>query len=152
MTKNEDLIQSISKRARELFDSKQHNCAESVFMALNEAFDGGLAPETATRIATGLGGGLGASGGTCGALTGCVLALGLLAKSDDALVRKKTIYPLAADLQKRFIERFGSCDCRDLTRDMGDERRKHTAEALQPRPLPCAPRCCLNTIAERKNG
>ena len=52
MTKNEDRIQSIAKQARELFDSKQHNCAESVFMALNEAFDGGLSPETAKRIAT----------------------------------------------------------------------------------------------------
>ena len=147
MTKNEDIIQSISKRARELFDSKQHNCAESVFMALNEALDGGLAPETAKRIATGLGGGLGATGGTCGALTGGVLAIGLIAESDDAIARKKTIYPLAAGLQTRFRERFGSIDCRDLTRDMDDERRKHcsfiTAAAAQ---------MCATMLLEDKNA
>lgn len=123
MTTNEALIKRISERARELFDSKQHNCAESVFMALNEALDGGLAPETAKRIATGLGGGLGASGGTCGALTGGVLGIGLIAKSDDAIARKKTLYPLAAGLQDRFRERFGSIDCRDLTRDLTNDRR-----------------------------
>jgi C_GCAxxG_C_C family probable redox protein len=125
MNEDEALIASTGKRARELFDSKQHNCAESTFLALNELFNGGLEPKTAARIATGLGGGLGASGGTCGALTGCVLALGLLAECDPDVLRKKTIYPLAAGLQKHFIERFGSCCCRDLIRGMGDEHRAY---------------------------
>ena len=123
MTKKEKLVHAAHDRARELFDSKKHNCSESAFLALNEVLDGGLEPQTAAHIATGLGGGLGASGGTCGALTGCVLALGLLAKEDPAIPRKKTIYPMAAELQDRFLKRFGSCCCRDLTRDMGDERR-----------------------------
>jgi len=147
MTKNEAIIQSITERARELFDSKQHNCAESVFMALNEALDGGLTPETAKRIATGLGGGLGATGGTCGALTGGVLAIGLIAASDDAIARKKTIYPLAADLQDRFRERFGSSDCRDLTRDMGDERRKHCSSITA-----AAAQMCATMLLKAKAG
>ena len=138
MTTNEAMIQSIAKRARELFDSKQHNGAESVFMALNETLDGGLTPETAKRIATGLGGGLGATGGTCGALTGGVLAIGLIAKSDDAIARKKTLYPLAAGLQDRFRERFGSSDCRDLTLNMGDERRKHCSSITAAAAEMCA--------------
>jgi C_GCAxxG_C_C family probable redox protein len=146
MPKNEDIIQSITERARELFDSQQHNCAESVFMALNEALDGGLAPETAKRIATGLGGGLGATGGTCGALAGGVLAIGLIAKSDEANARKKTIYPLAAGLQKNFRERFGSCDCRDLTRDMGDERRKHCSSITA-----AAAQMCAEILLENRN-
>ena len=125
MSETKDLINAAGKRARELFESKQYNCAESSFLALNEVFGGGIEPQTAARIATGLGGGLGASGGTCGALTGCVLAIGLLADSDPEHLRKKTIYPLAADLQKRFQKRFGSCRCSDLTRDMGDERRAY---------------------------
>ena len=147
MTTNEAMIQSITKRAHELFDSKQHNCAESVFMALNEAFDGGLAPETAKRIATGLGGGLGATGGTCGALTGGVLAIGLIAKSGDAIERKKTIYPLAAGLQDRFRERFGSIDCRDLTRDMGDERRQHCSSITA-----AAAKMCAEMLLDAKVG
>jgi len=125
MTTSEELITAVSNRARELFDSKKHNCAESAFMALNEIFGGGIEPQAAARIATGLGGGLGATGGTCGALTGCVLALGLLAKCDPAVLRKKTIYPLAADLQERFCKEFGSCCCSDLIGDMGDDRRAY---------------------------
>lgn len=125
MNEHEALIAHTGKRARELFDSKQHNCAESTLMALNELFGEGLEPQTAARIATGLGGGLGASGGTCGALTGCVLALGLFAECAPDVVRKKTIYPLAADLQKRFIKQFGSCCCKDLIRNSGDERRAY---------------------------
>lgn len=123
MAESDVVIRRIRERARELFDSKEYNCAESVFMALNEALNGGLAPETARRIATGFGGGLGASGGTCGALTGGVLALGLLAECDPAVLRKKTIYPLAAGLQDRFRERFASSDCRDLISDISGDRR-----------------------------
>ena len=148
MTKNEDMLQSITKRARELFDSKQHNCAESVFMALNEALDGGLAPETAKRIATGLGGGLGASGGTCGALTGGVLAISLIAKSDDTRTRKKTIYPLAAVLQDRFRERFGSCDCRDLTRDITGDRRALCSAITAAAAEMCAEILLNNTVSD----
>ena len=125
MNENEKKIANARKRARELFGSQEYNCAESAFLTLNEVFGGELKPETATRIATGLGGGIGGTGGTCGAVTGCVLALGLLAECDPNVLRKKTIYPLAADLQKRFRKRFGSCNCRDLISDKGDKRRAY---------------------------
>jgi C_GCAxxG_C_C family probable redox protein len=138
MTKKEKLVHAAHNRARELFDSKKHNCSESAFMALNEVLGGGLEPQTAAHIATGLGGGLGASGGTCGALTGCVLALGLLAEEDPALPRKKIIYPMAAGLQESFRERFGSCCCRDLTRDKGDEQRAYCSTLVADAAKMCA--------------
>lgn len=133
LTPTENQVDAVYERARELFDSKQHNCAESVFLAINEVFNGGLDQATAARIATGLGGGLGATGGTCGALTGGVLAIGLIAGADPSVSRRKKIYPLAAALQERFTQRFGTICCRDLTRDITVERRIHcspiTAEA-----------------------
>jgi len=147
LTPTENQVNAVCERARELFDSKQHNCAESVFMAVNEVFNGGLDQATAARIATGLGGGLGATGGTCGTLTGGVLAIGLIAASDIAIARKKTIYPLAADLQDRFRERFGSSDCRDLTRDMGDERRKHCSSITA-----AAAQMCATMLLKAKAG
>ena len=138
MTKKEKLVHAAHDRARELFDSKKHNCSESAFLALNEVLNGGLEPQTAAHIATGLGGGLGASGGTCGALTGCVLALGLLAEEDPTLPRKKRIYPMAAGLQESFRERFGSCCCRDLTRDKGDEQRAYCSTLVAVAAEMCA--------------
>ena len=122
---DKDVIHAVKDRARELYDSKKYNCAESTFLALNEVLKGGIEPQTALRVATGLGGGLGGTGGTCGALTGCVMALGLLAEDDPDIPRKKTIYPMAAALQKKFKAQFGSCICRTLIRDTGEDRRKH---------------------------
>ena len=148
MTAHEALVRKISQRASELFESKQHNCAESVFMALNEVLGGGLAPETAARIATGLGGGLGASGGTCGALTGGVLALGLLAECDSAVLRKKTIYPLAADVQERFRQRFGSSDCRDLIRDSTGDRKTLCSSITATAAEMCAEILLNNTVSD----
>jgi len=138
MNKKEQLVNAAHDRARELFDSKKYNCSESVFLALNEIFGGGLEPQTAAHIATGLGGGLGASGGTCGALTGCILALGLLAREDSAIPRKKTIYPMAAGLQEIFRKRFGSFCCRDLTRDKGDEQRTYCSTLVAAAAEMCA--------------
>ena len=146
MTSNQALVLQISKRARELFDSKQHNCSESAFMAFNELLGGGLEPLTAAKIATGLGGGLGASGGTCGALTGCVLALGILAEENPSIPRKKTIYPMAAGLQERFRERFGSCCCKDLTRDKGDEQRAYCSTLVAA----AAEMCAKMLLADKK--
>jgi C_GCAxxG_C_C family probable redox protein len=138
MTDNTELIEKAGKRAYELFDSKKYNCAESTFLALNEVLSGELEPEIAARIATGLGGGLGASGGTCGALTGCVLAIGLLADCDPEKLRKKTIYPLASDLQERFREQFGSSCCKELIRDKGDERRAYCRSLTSTAAALCA--------------
>ncbi len=137
-TPKENQVDAVCARARELFDSKQHNCAESVFLAINEVFKGGLAPETAARIATGLGGGLGATGGTCGALTGGVLAIGLIAGTDPAVSRRKKIYPLAAALQERFLQRFGTICCRELTRDSTVERRIHCSPITAAAAAMCA--------------
>lgn len=123
----EDRINSVKTRARELFEEEKYNCAEASFLALNEILDGGLAPQAAARIATGLGGGLGATGGTCGALTGSVMALGLLAEGEAGPSRKKTIYPLAKDLQNSFKQKYSTCCCRELTREMGKDRRKQCA-------------------------
>jgi len=148
MSETKDLISAAGKRARELFESKQYNCAEASFLALNEVFCGGIEPQTAARIATGLGGGLGASGGTCGALTGCVLAIGLIADSDPEHLRKKTVYPLASVLQERFQKQFGSCCCRDLIRDKGDERRAYCRGITSVAATLCAEILIENTNKE----
>jgi C_GCAxxG_C_C family probable redox protein len=138
MNETEEKIQAAGARAREIFDSKKHNCAVAVFLALNETFKGGLNATIAANIATGLGGGLGATGGTCGALTGGALALGLLADCDPATLRKKTIYPLTANLQKQFQKEFKSCNCRDLIRGLGKKRHEYCSDLTAKAAALCA--------------
>ncbi len=134
----DDPIDTVRTRARELFDSKKHNCAEAVFLAVNDVLSGGLEPGTAARIATGLGGGLGATGGTCGALTGGVLAIGLIAGTGPDSSRRATIYPLAAALQERFKKRFGSCICKQLTHGITCDRRVHCSPITAGAAAMCA--------------
>jgi C_GCAxxG_C_C family probable redox protein len=83
-----------------------YNCCEAVLMACGECFNLDLPPEV---FAAGqlFGGGI-KSGCVCGALTGMVMAAGIL--------HRKYPHPLgnelAPTLHKRFQEQFGSTCCR----------------------------------------
>jgi len=63
------------------------------------------------RAATGLGGGIGHEGDTCGALTGGVLSLGLYNQDDDS----DRLFRDCVEYYRRFVRRFGSSKCRDIT-------------------------------------
>jgi len=54
-TRNGELIEKAKKRAREIFNTKRANCAESVFRAIYELVDNDLPPEISALI-TPLGG------------------------------------------------------------------------------------------------
>jgi C_GCAxxG_C_C family probable redox protein len=90
------------------------NCSQSVLAAYAERY--GLDQATAMRIATGLGGGIGRMGGTCGTLTGAALVIGLemgpTVQGDQ--VAKDRTYKATRHLQKRFIEKHGSNQCKEL--------------------------------------
>ena len=68
------------ERARELraIDEPHYNCAQAVFIPFAE--QAGLTVEQAYAIAQGFGGGM-AAGKTCGALTGALMALGILGRA-----------------------------------------------------------------------
>lgn len=87
------------------------NCAEAMLRAANEAYDLGLG-EQALRVASPFGGGMGYEG-SCGALTGGLMALGVLrgtavAHQDPELGR------LRDEFVQRFRERFGSVSCNEI--------------------------------------
>lgn len=90
-----------------------HNCAESVLRVFAE--DRGR--EDLIRLATGFGGGMGRDGDQCGALSGAVLAIGLLMGRDDPEDReaKERCYDAVREVRRRFREACGRTDCRDLT-------------------------------------
>jgi len=110
-----DMNRSPSDIAAEYF-SKGYNCAESVLVALAEAYSVENA-EVIPRIATGFGGGVGRCGEICGALSGGIMMLGLIfgrTDPDDADARSRT-YPKVAELMQAFEQEFASVCCRDLT-------------------------------------
>lgn len=105
-------------RAYELRNDPEHhhNCAQGVLLPF--ASECGLDEEAACRIADHFGGGM-RTGRTCGALTGALMALGLLGKGDPAL---------AEEAFRRFEEAHGCVDCAQLlaaSLKRGEERKTH---------------------------
>ena len=110
------------------------HCAESVASAVTNLF----CPEQteiACRMATGFGGGLaGSRQEACGALTGGVLAIGLLCGRTSPEQGREAAYQISAAYREWFMARFGATICQTLrdsfsTDDTQTACRSLTAEA-----------------------
>ena len=95
--------------------NKGYNCSQSVFSTYSNQL--GLEDkETALKVSCGLGGGMGRLGETCGAVTGAYLLIGLkygkVAQDDNNA--KEVTYATVQEFAKKFIERNGSTNCKEL--------------------------------------
>jgi C_GCAxxG_C_C family probable redox protein len=89
-------------------------CSQSVLSAF--APELGLDREMAHKVATSFGGGMGRMGKTCGAVTGAFMVIGLKygrTRAEDEETKEKA-YELVKEFVKRFQERNGSIECREL--------------------------------------
>lgn len=99
-----------AKEAVDLF-AQGYNCSQSVFSVFADEY--GLDPALARKIATGLGAGVGRTGNLCGAVSGAILALGLIKgmnSLDEPEWRNKS-YALDQKFIQEFTARFGSIQC-----------------------------------------
>jgi len=117
----------IGERAAELFQSGW-NCAESVFLAIHEQVDDGDPP---VHLLTALGGGFG-NRKTCGALTGAMVALGLVyGRKQINPEAKKLAYAKARELYWAFQQKFHCIDCWELTNgETAEDERKRICTPL----------------------
>jgi C_GCAxxG_C_C family probable redox protein len=76
----------------------------------------GLESGCIPRVASGFAGGIGGQGEVCGAVTGGVLALGLIRGPDqpDDQLAKAWVNAQSGELLTRFTEITGAAHCRDL--------------------------------------
>ncbi len=90
------------------------SCSQSMLAAFGP--DYGLDRTLAVRLGAGLGGGLGLTGNVCGAVNGACILLGLILADPDNTdkERQKMVYEATALFLKRFQERRGSTQCRDI--------------------------------------
>jgi C_GCAxxG_C_C family probable redox protein len=84
-------------------------CAESVLLAVARAHD--LETPELSRLATGLCSGMSRSGGPCGALSGGILALGLLLGREYPEEAVAPCYAASQQLIASFQQRWGSTAC-----------------------------------------
>ena len=101
----------IEARAAELFDQGYY-CAESVLLSVAEA--AGKSEGLSLEIATGFCSGMSRTAGPCGAVTGAVMALGLVSGRSDADQSVERNDQRTRGMGARFGERFGSGNCSEL--------------------------------------
>lgn len=107
----------------ERYEQKFGGCSQCVVAAIKDTI-GGISDDV-FKSATGLAGGVGLTGNTCGALTGGVMTLScFLGREYDNFLDLHKIrfkcFKLAADLQRKFEQEFGSSKCTCIqTRIMG---------------------------------
>lgn len=101
------------KKARELFLSND-NCAQAVFITILE--EKSLYFDQAPIAAAGFGGGISRRGEMCGALTGAVMAIGILQnqKYTEPGEHRKYTYESVGELVEKFKAIHGSPICNDL--------------------------------------
>ncbi len=91
--------------------NRDRNCAESVFLAANEALNLGL-DENCAKLVSAFGGGMGC-GSTCGALAGAMAVLGAVCVGERAHATEGFKEACAA-LKSEFETRLGSTLCSEL--------------------------------------
>jgi C_GCAxxG_C_C family probable redox protein len=104
---------AVARRAAGLFNSG-YNCAQATSLAVNEAF--GLGIEDIPRILQPFGGGVARADGMCGAVTGGVIAIGMLfgREGEGSEEARDRCYELTQRYIGEFLRRRGCVRCTDL--------------------------------------
>lgn len=125
-TPHHELIERIRARAENRYATRQCLCAEAILVTLNEALGGGLSESQAMGLAAGLTVGVGHSGCLCGAVSGGVMAMGLLLGA--AGQSRKDIRAASGELHAAFKNAHGSACCRVLSKKVKDDAAAHFAQ------------------------
>lgn len=128
------------ERANE-YHSRGFNCCQSVVAAFSDLT--GLSEQESFNIGGGFGAGAG-TGELCGALSGAIMALGMLTPVDpaDPVGSKRRTVAKSKELQKRFLERFGHLRCQDLLKN----RTEAEAETSAARRLGLTRHCDIMVV------
>jgi C_GCAxxG_C_C family probable redox protein len=106
--------ENIKKTSKEYF-LEGYNCSESTLLGISEAI--GEKCKFIPQIASGFGGGFGRHGEVCGAISGAIMAIGLVhgRKDPKDAAAKEKIYGIVDEYLKKFTEKYGTLSCRELT-------------------------------------
>ena len=121
----EALIAGIRERARNLYETRQMLCTEAVVAAMNHGLHGGLTDAQAMAMAAPFSVALGDSGCLCGALSGAVMASGLLLGKDRPHRYRQDMRDSARQLHDTFKRVNGATCCRVLSKPVRHDRKAH---------------------------
>lgn len=116
--------------AEDYYRSGQFYCSEAVVKTINDEFGLGY-PESVIRMASGFPIGIGGAGCACGAVTGGVMAIGMVfgrEKPGDPSIDR--CLALARELHTLFSRRHGYLCCRTLTYGMKLKSPEHLLQCI----------------------
>ncbi|MDD5142752.1 C-GCAxxG-C-C family (seleno)protein [Methanoregula sp.] len=120
----------VRKIAEEYYRSGQFYCSEAIVKSINDSFGLGY-PESVIRLASGFPIGIGGSGCSCGAVTGGVMALGMVFGRDRAGdPRIDRCLGLCRELHALFVRQHGCLCCRTLTHGMVLKSPEHMQQCV----------------------
>ena len=128
---NEALVAGVAARARNLYLTRQMLCAEAVVVSLNQAFHGGLSDTQAMALAAPFCAALGESGCICGALSGAVMATGLLLGREGADRHRGAMREGARRLHDTFKGVNGATCCRVLCDSVKHDPQAHFRQCAE---------------------
>lgn len=104
----------------EFYFAADMNCAESILRAANNIYSLGM-DESALRTASGFGGGMG-TGHLCGAVSGCIMASGMLFVRERAH-ESQDLQNITAEFIDRVNKHFNSLLCNDIKKSHYDDEK-----------------------------
>jgi C_GCAxxG_C_C family probable redox protein len=111
---------SVEERTNGYFKSG-HYCSEAVLKSITGVYDKAFDPDL-VRAGSGFGGGFGSSHKeACGALTGGIIALGLLYGRTKPTQDPSFLKELVNTYRDRFEREFGSTNCGGLLESLGEQ-------------------------------
>jgi len=120
----------LRKVAEEYYRSGQFYCSEAIVKTINDSFGLGY-PDRVVRMASGFPIGIGGAGCSCGAVTGGVMAIGMVfgrnRPGDPGIDR---CLGLARELHNLFASRHGCLCCRTLTHGMVLKSPEHMQQCI----------------------
>jgi len=122
--------EQIRLTAEEYYRSGQFYCSEAIVKTINDTFGFGY-PDQVIRMASGFPIGIGGAGCACGAVTGGVMAIGMVfgrEKPGDPSVDR--CLALARELHTQFSRRHGCLCCRTLTYGMVLKSPEHLQQCI----------------------
>lgn len=127
------------ERAAALFE-EGYNCAQAVLGAFYDEL--GLTREQALALAAPFGGGIGRTRETCGAVSGMLMALGILSGGEEK-EKKAEVYEKTRALMEAFKAQTGSVFCREL---MGLKKGESGGDPAPRTPAYYAERPCTRLV------
>lgn len=125
--KGQERVDEIRCVAEECFASGKLYCSEAVVKTINDAL-GKPYGDDVVKLASGFPVGIGKAGCLCGAVSGGVMALGMVYGRCEGEAMQEEMFTHSANLHDRIREIYKSTCCRVITRDFeftSPERKAH---------------------------